>query len=103
MSPSKDRFVLESLGVKHVTRAIVQQLKNNSDLQSHLYAVPTATEQWTGGLYTEFKKAKLFAFKTAKIKPPEFKVTCACSLFGDPIKKPCVLDWNQKKTQTESD
>ena len=43
MSLWKELFFPDSSGVKHVTAAIVQPLKNNPDSQSHLYGMPTAT------------------------------------------------------------
>lgn len=50
MSSWKERFISESRGVKHATNAIVQSLKNKTDLQSHLYVAPTATVWNPAGL-----------------------------------------------------
>lgn len=40
VSPWKATFIPESSGVRRVTAAIVQALKNNPDSQRHLYAAP---------------------------------------------------------------
>lgn len=49
--PWKEIFIPGSCGVKHVTTAIVQQLKNNSDLHRHLYTGATGTQTRTRGLF----------------------------------------------------